>query len=103
MNKKNDILLTLVAILVAIFAPLFLMGIIYPTFQVFLPEGNVILTPNLRITATILMSIVDFGMAYLLIYHTAKRKKIVFNVVCYILTLLWCIFMGVMWYIAVIG
>ena len=97
----DDGLLIIVASVLAIFAPLFLMAIIYPAFQFFLPEGNIVLTPPLRITATILMSIIDYGIAYIVIYHSSKRKKILFNVGCYTLTLLWSIFIGFMWYMTI--
>lgn len=98
---KNDLLLIIVAAVLAIFLPIFMMPIIYPAFQIFLPEGNVILTPTIRITATILMSVIDYGISYILIYHTVKRRRIWFNIICYILTLLWCIVMGMLWYLAI--
>ncbi len=100
--KNTDYFLVMIAAGAAIFSPLILTMIIYPAFQVFLPEGRIILTPPLRITATIVMSIIDYAIAYIPIYHSALRRRVWFNVICYILTLLWCCFMGLLWYFAAI-
>lgn len=90
-----------IAVLIAIFSPIFIMPLIYPAFQAFLPEGNIVLTPPLRITATCIMSVIDYGLSYIAIYHTPFRKKLWFIFLTYILTLLWCIAMGVLWYISI--
>lgn len=100
-KKFDNILLIITAIIIAIIMPFYLMNVIYPLFQIFLPEGNIILTPPLRITATIIMGIIDYGLAYIPIYYTNKRKSIWFNLVCFILTMLWCMAVGVLWYIAI--
>lgn len=100
LRSKNDFILIFIAALIAIITPLFIMPIIYPAFQVFLPEGNIVLTSSLRITATLIMSMIDYGLAYIAIYHTLKRKKLLFNFICYFLTLIWNIIMGMMWYLS---
>ena len=91
--------LLVAAIYIAAISPLWLMSFIYPVFQVFLPEGNIVLTPALRITATILIGIIDYGLAYIPLYFSSRRKKVWFNIVFFSLTMLWCIFGGVFWYI----
>lgn len=101
-RKIDNIFLIIAAIIVAIIMPFFLMNIIYPAFQIFLPKGNIILTSPLRITATIILGIIDYGLAYIPIYYSNKRKCGWFNLVCFILTLLWCLVVGVLWYIAAI-
>ena len=73
-NKFDDTLLIIVAIIVAVVLPFVLTSVIYPFFQIFLPEGNIVLTPSLRIVATILMGIIDYGLAYIPIYYSNKRK-----------------------------
>ena len=100
--KQSNAVLIVVAVLIAIFSPIFIMPLIYPAFQAFLPEGNIVLTPFLRITATLIMSVIDYGLAYISIYHTSYRNKALFNVIFYIMIILWCVAMGVLWYIAVI-
>lgn len=99
-SRKTDLFLITIAVAVALVSPIFLSGIIYPAAQVFLPEGRIILTPPLRIAATLIMSLVVYGLAYIAIYFTDRRRKVRFNVVCYILTLMWCLFIGAIWYIA---
>lgn len=93
--------LIVIAIIIALVVPIFLMGIIYPAFQIFLSEGNIVLTPFLRLTATIVMAIIDYGIAYIPIYYSDKRKHIGFNVICFILTLLWCMALGLLWYLSI--
>ncbi len=99
MGKIKNVGLVWVAAVVAIMLPLLLAPLIYPAFQVFLTTGNIVLTPKLRIIATILMSIVDYGVAYIFIYHTPKRKKLWFNGISFILTFLLFVFWGYLWYI----
>ncbi len=99
MGKMKNGGVVAVAVVVAIVMPLLLSNLIYPAFQVFLPSGNIVLTPTLRVIATILMSVVDYGIAYIFIYQTLKRKKILFNTVCFALTFLLCVFWGYLWYI----
>ena len=100
--KQSDAGLIVVAVLIAIFSPIFIMPLIYPAFQAFLPEGNIVLTPSLRITATLIMSVIDYGLSYISIYHTSYRNKVFFNIIFYIMIILWCVAMGVLWYIVVI-
>lgn len=100
-RKFDNILLIIAAIIVAIIMPFFIMNIIYPASQLFLPEGNIILTPLLRITATIIMGIIDYGLAYIPLYFSNKRKCGWFNFICFTLTMLWCLAVGVL-YIAAI-
>lgn len=100
--KRSDTVLIVVAVLIAILSPFFIMPLIYPTFQVFLPDGNIVLTPPLRITATLIMSVIDYGMSYIAIYHTSYKKRKLLNVMFYIMNLLWCAAMGALWYLAVI-
>ena len=95
-KPKNAILISF-AVLIALIAPLPLMHIIYPAFQIFLPAGRVYLTPTLRVIATILLGIVTYALAYIPIYFTSKRKKKVFNIVCFVLTLLYCCLCGLIW------
>lgn len=97
--KKKDYLFIMFAVIIALIAPFFLMGIIYPCGKVFLPPGNIVLTPPIRIFCTIVMAILDYSLAYIFIYKTAKARKKIFNITCFSLTILWNFFVGFFWYI----
>jgi hypothetical protein len=92
--------LIIVAVIIALVAPLFLMPFVYRIAQLFLPEGTLLLTAPLRIVATIIIAVVAYGIAYIPIRFTTKRKKPVFNAVCFVLTALWSIVLAMMWYIS---
>ena len=98
--KIKNILFIIGAVVIALVMPFFIMQVIYPAFKIFLPEGNNILTPSLRIMATVIMGIIDYGIAYIPIYYSNKGKSRCFNLVCFVLTLIWCAVVGVLWYIA---
>ena len=100
--SKSDYLYLLCAVCIALITPILLTSFIYPAFQVFLPEGNIILTPPLRVVATILMAVISYALAYIAIYRTSKRNKVLFNLISFLLTILWNIFIGIIWWIAVI-
>lgn len=100
-SKDNNYIMS--AVIVAIAAPFSLMVIVYPTGQLFLPAGNIILTPVIRTVCTLVMSILDYSLAYLFIKNTMKRKNTVYKSIFYCLTLFWNAIVGIVWYIIVIG
>ena len=97
--KKKDYLFIILAVIIAIIAPFFLMGIIYPCGKVFLPPGNIVLTFPIRFFCTIVMAVIDYSLAYVFIHKTPKSEKKLFNITCFSLTFLWNFFIGFIWYI----
>lgn len=93
--------LILAAIAISIFLPGFITPFIYPAFQVFLPPGRIILTPALRIIATICMSIITYGVVFIFLRRTNVGRKIWFNILYYFLILFYCCFWGLLWLLAV--
>ena len=98
--RKKDYILIFVAFLVAFIAPIFLMSFVYSIGQLFLPEGNIVLTPALRITCSWCVVIMDYALAYVFIWFTSKRKKVLFNAVFFVLTAFWNIFLALLWYLS---
>lgn len=96
---QKDTILIIGAILVTLFAPLFLAKILFPLGKLFLPEGNIILTPSVRILCTLFMAIIDYILAYALIFHTKKRTKLFFNTIFFLFTILWNVFISIIWYL----
>lgn len=97
--KRKDYILIVVAAIIALVAPTFFLArLIYPAFKIF---GSNYLMPVTRIVATILMAVVDYALAYIFIYKTPKRKKILFNSVAFLLTFLWNVAIGVLWWITI--
>lgn len=101
MSKARDQLLITFAALIALFVPFMIMGEVYPFFQLFLPEGNIVIPPGLRIFATIVMAAMDYGIAYLAIHFTSKRYDKPFIMITVGLTFLWNIFVGMLWYLSI--
>lgn len=92
------------AALVALVLPCVLSPLVYPAAQVFLPEGNIILTPAMRVICTILIAIIDYFAAGFILIRWCKEwfTKIWPHVITGTLTFMWCIFIGVIWFISVI-
>lgn len=99
--KEKDFLFTLLAVLVALLMPCILACVIYPLGKLFLPDGNVVLTPPIRIICTIIMSIIDYVLFSLIINYTSKIHKRIFRVITFILIFIWNCFIGCIWYLAI--
>ena len=103
MNKNHPKTKRLIfaALAITIILPVIITPFMYPAFQVFLPPGRIILTPALRIIATICMSIFTYSIVFFLLRGTNKGRKIWFNILYYFLTLFYCCFLGLSWLLAV--
>ena len=89
------------ATLIALVAPLLLMAIVYPIGQLFLPQGNIVLTLTIRVICTTVVTIIDYALTYRIMKVSTIQRGILFNIVCFLLILLWNIFIGILWYIII--
>lgn len=99
---KAHVWTIVVAPIMVLILPFFLEAFIYPAFQVFLPYGNIVLTPLLRVLATLVIAALTY-LAVILVLHkggwaetTLSKIILAFIICCY------CFFCGFLWYIAVI-
>ena len=87
------------ATLIALVAPLLLMAIVYPIGQLFLPQGNIVLTLTIRVICTTVVTIVDYALTYRIIKVSTIQRGSLFYIVSSLLILLWNISIGAVWYI----
>lgn len=101
--EKFESLLNAAAI--ALIVPLFLCPIVYPAAKILLPEGCIILTPTIRISATALIAAVDYALTGVFLIKECpdwfKKKKWPHFITGY-LTFLWCGFVGFLWYLIIV-
>lgn len=97
-GSKNAMLIT-AAVMVALAAPLVMMGPVYTAARHLSSSSGMILPPGLRVAATALIAVVTYGLAYIFISFSTKRRRPVFNLVCFVLTALWCFAMAALWYL----
>ena len=102
-NMKRAGIIVIAAI-IAIVLPLALCKFIYPAAQIFLPEGNIVLTPLIRITCTIIMAIIDYVVAGFILIKYCKEwfGKVWPHLITGMLTFIWNVCVGVLWYIVMI-
>lgn len=91
----KSITLILLAAIIALIIPVFLTGTVNRfvadvTHQWYLNGAS-------RVIITIFVAVVTYTVAYILIRFSTLGKSVVFNVVCFILTFIWSIFMGIVW------
>lgn len=89
------------ATLIALVAPLLLMAIVYPIGQLFLPHGNIVLTLTIRVICATVVTLIDCALTYKIMKVSKIQKGILFNLVSFLLILLWNIFIGILWYIII--
>lgn len=97
-SKKEickSVILILLAAFIALIIPVLFTGAI--NRLVANVTGQWYLNGFSRVLITLFMAITTYSVAYLLIWFTILKKSIVFNVVCFILTFIWSIFMGIIW------
>jgi hypothetical protein len=98
-RSKKDILksiiLVLLAAFIALIIPIFLTG----AANRFVADitGQWYLNGLSRIIITLFVAISTYSAAYILIRFSILRKSIVFNIVCFILTFVWSVLMGIAW------
>ena len=91
----KSIILILLAAIIALIIPMILTGglnrlVADITHQWYLNGFS-------RVVITVIVAIVTYSVSYALIRFTTFKKSIVFNVVCFILTFLWAVCMGIAW------
>lgn len=105
LNKKENnhtkievfksIILVLLAAFIALMIPVILTGAVNRLVADI--TGQWYLNGLSRVLITVFVAIITYSLAYILIRFTTLRKSIVFNIVCFILTFIWSIFMGIAW------
>lgn len=98
-NEGKNLYLVFASIIVALLLPILLGGFLYESFQSFLPEGSIVLTPKLRITASIINFIVTDLVTILLLKRAGYWKELFFLVIAGTLVFLWVAFFAISWYI----
>lgn len=91
------------ATLIALVAPLLLMAIVYPIGQLFLPQGNIVLTFTIRVICTTVVTIIDYALTYRIMKVSTIQRGILFNIVCFLLIFVEYLYWYTLVYYYIIG
>lgn len=98
-RSKIEIIKSILLVLLAAFLALVIPIILTPFANRFVADTTHqwYLSGGTRVLITIFITFVTYSLAYLIIRFTLLRKSIIFNSICLILTLLWCVCAGILW------
>lgn len=89
----KSVILILMAVIIALILPLFLTGALNRIVADITHQWY--LNATSRIIITIIVTIITYSIAYIIIRFTTFKKSVIFNVICFLLTFIWSICVGV--------